>query len=124
MVKRHGDVEANVTAADNISKQLIQKVDANLPENRTFIKKHATVITLNTSTAEEARRVQSEMKRTIEEVETYHERTSEYQAWLDTSLQASALTEPIGSETSVVKRQLAEVEVGPLPLLDRNLRSC
>ena len=124
MVKRHGDVEANVTAADNISKQLIQKVDANLPENRTFIKKHATVITLNASTAEEARRVQSEMKRTIEEVEMYHERTSEYQAWLDTSLQASALTEPIGSETSVVKRQLAEVEVGPLPLLDRNLRKC
>ena len=103
-----------MTAAENISKQLIQKVDTNLPENRTFIKKHSTVVTFSASSAEEARRVQGEMKRTIEEVEIYHERTNDYQAWLDTSLQSSALIEPIGSEMSVVKRQLVEVEVGPL----------
>ena len=111
MVKQHGDVEANVSVAENVSKQLFERIDANLVENRTVIRKHATVVNLNASLAEEARMMQSQMKKTIEEVETYHERTSEYQTWLETSLQAAALKEPIGSETSVVKRQLDEVEV-------------
>ena len=102
-----------MSVAENITAQLVKKVDPNLPENQAFIKKHATVIKLNTSLAEEARKVQSEFKRTMQEVETYHERTSNYQQWLETSMQASALNEPIGSETSMVKRQLTEVEVRP-----------
>ena len=62
--------------------------------------------------------MQSEMKQTIDEVEVYHERTNEYQKWLEVSLQAPALNEPIGNETSVIKRQLGEVEVRALYIPD------
>ena len=118
LVKRHGEVETNVSAAENISAQLVRKIDTDLSENRTFVKKHASVIKLNTSLVEEAAKMQSEMKQTIDEVEVYHERTNEYQKWLEVSLQAPALNEPIGNETSVIKRQLGEVEVRALYIPD------
>ena len=69
------------------------------------------MIKLSATLAEDAKRVQKEMKSTMEQMAVYRDRTESYQTWYEASSQTPGLTEPVGSETSIIKRQLHEVEV-------------
>ena len=114
MVKQQDDVQLSVTRADKVSRKLTQKIDTEVSENRIFIRKHATMVKLHASLTEDARRVQGNMKETIDEVERYQQQSDEYDKWLEVSTKSAALKEPIGSEASMIRRQLTEVEVSTL----------
>ena len=111
MVKRHEEIQPMIQSADYHSRNLIGRVNIDIPENQSFASNHSEILHVNTSLGHKAREVQDDMENVIRQVTVYRQQTGDYESWSDESVKSKALVEPVGTDVVKIKKQLANVEV-------------